>query len=164
MDFQAAVDLAKATFPSLKPVEIGPEAWDIASVGVDTFEFGIMEDGSQPSFDLLEASQPPASVVVPTAPAAAGPPKVEAPKGPPPNPPASTLIIKQTSGQITTLTDVRLSDVNGDLKQKIWSIEGIPPNNQTLIFSGKVLDNNRSLSSYGIQDLSSGYLVLMRRR
>ncbi|KAG8960373.1 ribosomal 40S subunit protein S27A [Tulasnella sp. 408] len=181
-NFQAAVDLAKATFPSLKPVprkritfsavlvgypdhgtvEIGPQAWEIASAGVDTFEVGIIQDVSQPNFDSPEASRSSMAAIVPTAPAAAGPPKVEGPdRSLPKNPAASTLTIRQMLGQITTLTDVRPSDTIGNLKQRIWSIEGIPTNNQRLIFSGKVLADDRSLSSYGVQDLSGISLVLV---
>ncbi|KAG9021598.1 Ubiquitin [Tulasnella sp. UAMH 9824] len=181
---EAAVDLAKATFPSLKPVprkritfsavladypdhgsvEIGPQAWEIASAGVDTFEVGIMYDSSQPDFDSADASESLAAIV-PTAPAAASPPKAEGPNGSlPQNPAAGTLTIRRASGKIVTLTDVRPSDVVGNLKQRLSSVEDIPTDKQRLFFAGRVLDDDRSLSSYGIQDLSSIFLVLIRAK
>ncbi|KAG8909652.1 hypothetical protein FRC01_006818 [Tulasnella sp. 417] len=181
LEFQATVDLAKVTFPSLKSVaqnritssavrvdypdhglvEIGPGAWEVASIGVDTFEVGVMENGSEPGFDSAEMSAASSSAIVPSAPAAAAPPQVEEPeRSPPQKSAASILTIKQMSGKTTRLAGVRLSDVVGDLKQRVWSIEGIPANKQRLIFSGKVLEDKRTLLSYGIRDLSSIFFVL----
>ena len=38
---------------------------------------------------------------------------------------------------------------------------GIPRNQQRLIFAGSDLENNRTLSHYGIQDEDTIYLVLL---
>ena len=46
------------------------------------------------------------------------------------------------------------------MRYKIWDVASIPPDQQRLIFNGKLLENSCALSDYNIQKDSTLYLII----
>ncbi|CAM9319374.1 unnamed protein product [Pylaiella littoralis] len=75
---------------------------------------------------------------------------------------AYPIFVKTLTGQTYPL-DVHSSDTTDDVKEKIQDTQGIPPDQQRLIFHGEQMEDDRTLFDNEVEEKSTCHLVLRLR-
>lgn len=75
---------------------------------------------------------------------------------------AMQIFVRTVAGDTITL-DAEPSDTIESIKAMIEDQEGIPPDQQRLIYAGRPLEDNRTLADYNVQRDATLFLILRPR-
>jgi large subunit ribosomal protein L40e len=83
---------------------------------------------------------------------------------PPSSLPEQQIFVKTLTGKMLTINACLETDAIAVIKARIQIVEGIPVDQQRLIFAGKQLEDDRTLADYSIKNEAILHLILRLRK
>ncbi|KAG8906502.1 hypothetical protein FRC01_007994 [Tulasnella sp. 417] len=156
-------------------VEISPDAWQLATKGIKQFIIGVLEEEVEPgqveSMEKEKVGEDEVKIPPPVHQSRPVPPfrqrstakLSQSVRIASPGSQSISVFVRSLTGKTFCINDLRPSDTISRLRVKMGEISGTPVDDQSYVFAGKRLEDDRTLADYSISKESTIHAVLKLR-